>query len=66
MQGWMKCDGTQLNVMSNQALFCLLGTEFGGDGRTTFCIPKLSPIKTENGGDLDYYICTEGIFPSRT
>jgi microcystin-dependent protein len=66
VEGWLKCDGTELNIRGNQALYCLLGNEFGGSGTTTFCIPKLSPIKTENGGDLDYYICIQGVFPSRS
>lgn len=39
--GWAKCDGTQLNVQQNVALFSLLGNKFGGDGRTTFNLPDL-------------------------
>ncbi|MFZ4555777.1 MAG: phage tail protein [Pseudanabaena sp.] len=64
-RGWAKCDGQLLNISHNCALFALLGTEFGGNGTTTFALPKMTPIKTENGGDLAYYIALEGIFPSR-
>lgn len=39
--GWMLCDGSILPIASNQALASLLGTTFGGDGRTTFALPDL-------------------------
>lgn len=40
-RGWAKCDGQLLAISSNTALFSLLGTTFGGDGRTTFALPDL-------------------------
>jgi len=40
-RGWAKCDGQLLPIASNTALFSLLGTTFGGDGRTTFALPDL-------------------------
>jgi len=40
-RGWAKCDGQLLAVNSNQALFSLLGTMHGGDGRTTFGLPDM-------------------------
>jgi microcystin-dependent protein len=40
-RGWAKCDGQLLSISSNTALFSLLGTTFGGDGRTTFGLPDL-------------------------
>jgi microcystin-dependent protein len=40
-RGWAKCDGTLLAISQYQALFSLLGTQFGGDGRTTFALPDL-------------------------
>ncbi len=40
-RGWAKCDGTLLAISSNSALFSLLGTTYGGDGRTTFALPDL-------------------------
>lgn len=38
-KGWALCNGQLLPINQNQALFSLLGTTFGGDGRTTFALP---------------------------
>ncbi len=40
-RGWAFCDGQQLAIAQNQALFALLGTRFGGDGKVTFALPDL-------------------------
>lgn len=40
-KGWALCNGQLLPIAQNQALFSLLGTTFGGDGRTTFGLPNL-------------------------
>jgi microcystin-dependent protein len=40
-KGWAACNGQLLPINQNQALFALLGTTFGGDGRTTFALPSL-------------------------
>ena len=40
-RGWAFCDGQLLPISSNSALFSILGTSFGGDGRTTFALPDL-------------------------
>jgi microcystin-dependent protein len=40
-RSWAFCDGQLLAVAQNTALFSLLGTAFGGDGRTTFALPDL-------------------------
>ena len=40
-RGWAKCDGQLLPIAQYSALFSLLGTTFGGDGRTTFGLPDL-------------------------
>ena len=40
-QGWAFCNGQLLAISQNQALFSLLGTIYGGDGRTTFALPDL-------------------------
>ncbi|MFW6077990.1 MAG: phage tail protein [Gemmatimonadota bacterium] len=40
-RGWAFCDGTTLSIAQHQALFALLGTTYGGDGRTTFELPDL-------------------------
>src|SRR5258708_7028221 len=39
--GWALCDGQLLSISQNTALFSLLGTTYGGDGRTTFGLPNL-------------------------
>ncbi|MBN8589514.1 MAG: phage tail protein [Rhodothermia bacterium] len=39
--GWMSCDGQLLPIQQYTALFSILGTRFGGDGRTTFGLPDL-------------------------
>jgi microcystin-dependent protein len=40
-KGWALCNGQLLPINQNQALFALLGTTYGGDGRTTFALPNL-------------------------
>ena len=40
-RGWMPCDGRLLPIAQYQALFALIGTTYGGDGRTTFALPDL-------------------------
>ncbi|WP_273446724.1 phage tail protein [Neolewinella agarilytica] len=40
-RGWAKCEGQLLAINQNQALFSILGTTYGGDGRTTFGLPDL-------------------------
>jgi len=40
-KGWLTCAGQLLPINQNQALFSLLGTTYGGDGRTTFALPDL-------------------------
>jgi microcystin-dependent protein len=40
-KGWALCDGQLLPINQNQALFSLLGTTYGGDGRVNFGLPNL-------------------------
>jgi len=40
-RGWMLCQGQLLSIAQNSALFSILGTTYGGDGRTTFALPNL-------------------------
>src|SRR6267378_1309481 len=40
-KGWAFCNGQLLPINQNQALFSILGTMYGGDGRTTFALPNL-------------------------
>ena len=52
---WALCDGQLLSIAQNTALFSILGTTYGGDGRTTFGVPDLrgrSPIHQGDGPGL--------------
>ena len=54
-KGWALCDGQLLPINQNQALFSLLGTTYGGDGRVTFGLPNLqgrAPIHMGSGHTL--------------
>ncbi len=54
-RGWAFCDGQLLATSQNDALFSLLGTIYGGDGRTTFGLPDLRgrvPIHAGDGPGL--------------
>ena len=62
-RGWAACTGQLLSLAQNTALFSLIGTNFGGDGRETFALPDLSGKAPAD--NLTYYIALEGIFPSR-
>jgi microcystin-dependent protein len=61
--GWMLCNGQQLAVMQNQALFSLIGIKFGGNGQTNFNLPNLQGAECLPG--TGYYICISGIYPVR-
>jgi microcystin-dependent protein len=67
-RGWAFCDGQMLPIAQNTALFSILGTTYGGDGRTTFALPKLRHPKNLTGAKAPakYIICLEGIYPSRS
>src|SRR6266571_7426991 len=54
-QGWALCNGQLLPINQNQALFSLLGTTYGGDGRVNFGLPNLqgrTPIHMGSGHTL--------------
>jgi len=54
-KGWALCNGQLMPINQNQALFSLLGTTFGGDGRVNFALPDLrgrTPIHVGNGHTL--------------
>jgi|TARA_R110001606_G_scaffold10898_2_gene47026 microcystin-dependent protein len=57
-RGWGDASGALIAISSNSALFSLLGTMYGGDGRTTFALPDLrgrAPISIGNGPGLPTY-----------
>ncbi|MBK9369812.1 MAG: phage tail protein [Deltaproteobacteria bacterium] len=50
-KNWAFCNGQLLSIAQNQALFSILGTTYGGDGRTTFALPDLrgrAPVSQGN------------------
>lgn len=55
-RSWANCDGQILPINTNQALFSILGTTYGGDGRTTFGLPDLrgrNPVHAGSGPGLN-------------
>ncbi|KAL8291291.1 hypothetical protein RQP46_002269 [Phenoliferia psychrophenolica] len=60
--GYAATNGQLLPISQNQALFSLLGTNYGGDGRTTFALPTLTSFRP---GCTITCIALQGIFPSR-
>lgn len=69
-KGWSFCNGQLLPISQNTALFSLLGTYYGGDGKSTFGLPNLQgnvPIGTGQGPGLsDRFIGETGGTPSVT
>jgi microcystin-dependent protein len=60
--GWAFCNGQLLPISQNTALFSLLGTNYGGDGRTTFGLPNLqgaAPVHQGQGAGLSQYFVGE-------
>jgi len=69
--GWAQCNGQLLPISQNTALFSILGTQFGGDGQTTFALPDFrgrAPIHRNpafavgsNGGEESHVLGTNEI-----
>lgn len=58
-RGWASCQGQLLPISQNTALYSLLGTQYGGDGRTTFALPNLQgrvPVNQGQGTGLSNYM----------
>jgi microcystin-dependent protein len=60
--GWALCQGQLMPIPDNTALFQLIGTTYGGDGKTTFALPNLAPMAS--GGPF-YCIALVGVMPKR-
>ena len=63
-RGWAFCNGQLLAISTNQSLFALLGTIYGGDGRTSFALPDLrgrTAIHPGSGVTLGSRIGTEQV-----
>lgn len=79
-RGWAKCDGQLLSIAQHSALFSLLGTTYGGDGRTTFALPDLRgrapkhfgsgpglvPLSIGQKGGASTHVLTVGQLPSHS
>lgn len=61
-RGWMECSGQALSLSQNTALYSVIGNTYGGN-YTYFNLPNLTDASPISG--LKYYICVQGIFPSR-
>lgn len=63
--GSVAADGRTIRISDGQALFSLLGTNYGGDGRQTFAIPELAQKSAGRPGAPVFCISLRGPFPSR-
>ena|ERR1700760_3730408 len=59
--GWVKAQGQTMQINARQAIFSLVGTEFGGDGKTSFALPRLDDAQP---GTV-WCFCVDGRYPSR-
>jgi microcystin-dependent protein len=65
-KGWAPLNGQLMAISQNTALFSLLGTNYGGDGKSTFALPLGKPIQTLTpGAPVIQCIALQGIFPPR-
>ena len=64
-RGWMLCEGQAIAISEHQALFALLGTRYGGDGTSTFCLPDLRDRGAWPANKPVAQICVKGLFPGR-
>lgn len=68
-RGWAFCNGQLLAISQNTALFSLLGTTYGGDGRKTFGLPNLTgrvPVSAGTSYYATYHLGQKDGSPTRT
>lgn len=58
---YLFCEGQTLTINGNETLFSVIGSSFGGDGRSNFQLPNYEPEQAAK-----YIICVKGTFPSRS
>lgn len=63
-QEYALCNGATLQVQEYAALFSLISTKYGGDGKSTFMLPNMMGMEPTPG--MGYYIAVNGLYPSRT
>lgn len=60
----LPCDGRILPIQGNETLYALIGSIYGGDGRTNFALPDLRGAQPHPS--MQYCIVTNGIYPTRS
>ena len=61
--GWYLCNGQIIQIAENNVLYSLIGTNYGGNGSSTFALPNMQGLEPTPG--MNYYICYEGVYPER-
>lgn len=67
-KNWAPADGSLQSIQQNSALFSLFGTQYGGNGISTFGLPKVSVLTAPGAGGaqkLTSCVLLFGVFPSR-
>jgi microcystin-dependent protein len=72
--GWALCDGTLLPIAGNQGLYALLGSEYGGDGKSNFGLPDLrgrtpvgmGPVPPGSWGGEEAHLLVDAEMPAHT
>jgi len=59
-KGWAFCNGQLLPISQNTALFALLGTTYGGDGKSTFALPGLQGSAAMHPDDNNFFLGAQG------
>ncbi|MBU2983394.1 phage tail protein [Lentibacter algarum] len=62
-RNWAEADGREIPIAQNPALFSLFGTNYGGDGRNNFGLPKIAP--PAGASSARWCVSLEGTFPPR-
>jgi microcystin-dependent protein len=66
-KGWLPMSGQLLPISQYFVLFNIVGTTYGGNGKTNFALPKANPFTTYGGAQtLTQCIAFLGVFPART
>jgi microcystin-dependent protein len=65
--GWAECNGDLMPIMTNQPLFSLIGTIYGGNGETDFALPNIPPLEAGIAGvGLKWRIAIAGEQPPQS
>lgn len=66
---WAPCNGQTLSIQAYVALYSLIGTTYGGDGKNTFAVPCLNATSSTYGtqplSTMRYFIALTGFYPAR-